>query len=30
MQFLRYDEVPSHVAEKLIEETKREREEAKV
>ena len=30
MQFLRYDEVPSHVAEKLIEETKKEREEAKV
>jgi elongation factor G len=30
MQFLRYDEVPSHVAQKLIEETKREREEAKV
>jgi len=30
MQFLRYDEVPSHVAEKLIAETKKEREEAKV
>jgi hypothetical protein len=30
MQFLRYDEVPSHVAQKLIEETKREQEEAKV
>src|SRR5688572_4793049 len=30
MQFLRYDEVPSHVAQKLIEESKREREEAKV
>jgi elongation factor G len=30
MQFLRYDEVPSHVAQKLIEETKKEREEAKV
>jgi elongation factor G len=30
MQFLRYDEVPSHVAQKLIDETKKEREEAKV
>ena len=30
MQFLRYDEVPGHVAEKLIAETKKEREEAKV
>jgi elongation factor G len=30
MQFLRYDEVPSHVAQKLIEESKKEREEAKV
>ena len=30
MQFLRYDEVPSHVAQKLIEETKKEREEATV
>jgi elongation factor G len=30
MQFLRYDEVPTHVAQKLIEETKKEREEAKV
>src|SRR5207247_9525660 len=30
MQFLRYDEVPSHIAQKLIEETKKEREEAKV
>ena len=30
MQFLRYDEVPSHVAEKLIAETKKEREEANV
>ena len=30
MQFLRYDEVPTHVAQKLIEESKREREEAKV
>jgi elongation factor G len=30
MQFLRYDEVPSHVAQKLIEESKNEQEEAKV
>src|SRR3989441_4879544 len=30
MQFLRYDEVPTHIAQKLIEETKKEREEAKV
>src|SRR6186997_2713654 len=30
MGFLRYEEVPSHVAQKLIEETKRAREEAKV
>jgi elongation factor G len=30
MHFLRYDEVPAHVAQKLIEETKKEREEAKV
>ena len=30
MQFLRYDEVPTHVAQKLIEESKKEREEAKV
>ncbi len=30
MQFLRYDEVPTHVAQKLIEDSKREREEAKV
>jgi elongation factor G len=30
MQFLRYDEVPSHVAQKLIEESQKEREEAKV
>ncbi len=30
MQFLRYDEVPSHVAQKLIDESKKEREEAKV
>ena len=30
MQFLRYDEVPSHVAQKLIEDSKKEQEEAKV
>jgi elongation factor G len=30
MHFLRYDEVPTHVAQKLIDETKKEREEAKV
>jgi len=30
MEFLRYDEVPSHVAQKLIEESKKEKEEAKV
>ena len=30
MQFLRYDEVPSHVAQKLIDESKKEKEEAKV
>jgi elongation factor G len=30
MHFLRYEEVPSHIAQKLIEEAKREREEAKV
>jgi elongation factor G len=30
MQFLRYDEVPRHVAQKLIEESKKEKEEAKV
>jgi elongation factor G len=30
MHFLRYDEVPTHVAQKLIEETKKEKEEAKV
>jgi elongation factor G len=30
MQFLRYDEVPTHVAQKLIEESKKEKEEAKV
>jgi elongation factor G len=29
MSFLRYEEVPSHVAQKIVEETKREREEAK-
>ena len=29
MSFLRYEEVPSHVAQKIIEETKREREEAR-
>jgi len=30
MSFLRYEEVPSHVAQKIIEQTKKEREEAKV
>jgi elongation factor G len=30
MQFLRYEEVPAHVAQKVIEQTKKEREEAKV
>ncbi len=30
MDFLRYEEVPAHVAQKIIEQTKREREEAKV
>src|ERR1700751_1449749 len=30
MQFLRYEEVPSHIAQKVIEETKKEKEEAKV
>ena len=30
MQFLRYDEVPSHVAQKLIQDSKKEEEEAKV
>jgi elongation factor G len=30
MHFLRYEEVPVHVAQKIIEQTKREREEAKV
>jgi elongation factor G len=29
MAFLRYEEVPSHIAQKLIDEAKREREEAK-
>ena len=29
MHFLRYDEVPTHVAQKVIDETKREREAAK-
>jgi elongation factor G len=29
MHFLRYEEVPSHVAQKVIEDTKREREAAK-
>jgi elongation factor G len=29
MSFLRYEEVPSHIAQKLIDEAKREREEAK-
>jgi hypothetical protein len=29
MHFLRYEEVPSHVAQKIIEETRREREAAK-
>ena len=30
MHFLRYDEVPTHIAQKIIEETKKEKEEAKV
>jgi elongation factor G len=30
MHFLRYEEVPTHIAQKIIEETKREKEEAKV
>ena len=30
MSFLRYEEVPTHVAQKIIEQTKKEREEAKV
>jgi elongation factor G len=29
MSFLRYEEVPTHVAQKIIEQTKKEREEAK-
>jgi hypothetical protein len=29
MAFLRYEEVPTHVAQKIIEETKKEREAAK-
>jgi hypothetical protein len=29
MHFLRYDEVPAHVAQKVIDETRREREAAK-
>ncbi len=29
MSFLRYEEVPSHIAQKLIDEAKRAREEAK-
>jgi hypothetical protein len=30
MHFLRYEEVPAHIAQKVIAETKKEREEAKV
>jgi elongation factor G len=30
MHFARYEEVPAHIAQKLIEQTRREREEAKV
>jgi elongation factor G len=30
MQFLRYEEVPPHIAQKVIAETKKDREEAKV
>jgi hypothetical protein len=30
MQFLRYEEVPSHIAQKVIDEAKKEKEEAKV
>ena len=30
MQFLRYEEVPTHIAQKVIEQTKKEKEEAKV
>ena len=29
MRFLRYEEVPSHIAQKIVDEAKREREEAK-
>jgi elongation factor G len=29
LSFLRYEEVPTHIAQKLVEEAKREREEAK-
>jgi hypothetical protein len=29
MSFLRYEEVPTHVAQKIIEQTKKEREEAR-
>jgi len=29
MHFLRYEEVPSHIAQKVIEETKKEKEEVK-
>jgi hypothetical protein len=30
MHFLRYEEVPTHIAQKIIDETKKEHEEAKV
>jgi len=30
MHFLRYEEVPSHIAQKVIDEAKKEKEEAKV
>ena len=30
MTFLRYEDVPTHVAQKIIEQTKKEREEARV
>jgi hypothetical protein len=30
MHFLRYEEVPTHIAQKIIDETKKEQEEAKV
>jgi elongation factor G len=29
LSFLRYEEVPAHIAQKIVEETKRQREEAK-